>query len=76
MEFIYDIGSVGPRNPAPDEPDTPHPGPPRPSHEPPNVDPVTEPAYDPDPGIEPIREPESVPSFPEPLPGGPPNVFV
>ncbi len=59
----------------PDVPETPHPTEPEGSPDPPVLDPY--PVIDPpfDPGIEPVRDPEPTPSFPESIPGGPPNVI-
>ena len=78
MNFEYDLQTAGPRDPTtnPDEPDTPHLSTPEPSHEPPDPHPVTDPIPEPDPGTEPFRQPEPIPSFPEPIPGGPPDVVI
>jgi len=63
----------------PDVPDDPHPTEPEGAPDPPaepSPHPVTDPIPEPDPGTEPFREPEPIPSFPEPIPGGPPDVII
>jgi hypothetical protein len=76
MNFIYQTSNAFPNEPAiePDQPDTPHPLEPDPME--PERYPVIDPAPPVDPGIEPIREPEPAPPFPEPIPGTPPDVVI
>ena len=61
----------------PDVPDSPRPTEPEGAPDPPDRPqpyPVTDAPLEPD--TEPIREPEPIPSFPEPIPGAPPDVVV
>lgn len=78
MNNNYDLQTTGPKDPVthPDVPDTPHPASPDPTRDPPdqpNPYPVTDPLPGSDPGTEPIREPVPIPTFPEPMPGTPPD---
>lgn len=60
----------------PQIPDDPHPTEPEGTRDPPrepNPYPVSDPPIDP--AVEPAYDPEPLPSFPEPIPGDPPNVI-
>ena len=46
------------------------------SHEEPNPYPVEDPMPGNDTEADPIREPEPIPTFPEPIPGAPPDVLI
>ena len=75
-----DVQPNGPRNPAgePNIPDDPHPGSPEsiPDPQEPDPYPMKDPLPGSDPDTEPIHDPGPAPSFPEPMPGGPPDVLV
>ena len=79
MDKKIDLQNSGPKDPVTDpDVDDPHPVEPEPEGDPaehPNPYPVTDPNPPYDPDTEPVREPDPSPTFPEPIPGEPPNVY-
>ncbi len=80
MTNNYNLQTGAPDDPVthPDVPDTPHPDTPEPAPNPtaPDPYPIEDPLPGSNPDTEPVREPDPIPPFPEPMPGGPPNVFI